>query len=157
MSETDTTTVPTDVIENDKPPRLSIFDICETDTTAEEEGRWFNDIFDDETGIDVKLRRLTSKKSLAVRRRLEKQYRSKAVKGKFPEEVAIQITVEQVAEAVIVGWKGIVDRDGSVIPFSKENALRLMQALPAFRDLIIMKANALDNFRIEDRAEAEKN
>lgn len=138
--------------------KLSIFDICETDTVAEENGRWFNDVFEDTSGIDVKLRRMTSKASMEARRRLDKQYRGKMnKKGEYDMDFGMKVLVEQMAEGVIVDWRGIYDRDGKEIKFSKEKAIELMTKLPTFRDTILINAQELDNFRIEEREDAEKN
>lgn len=135
----------------------SIFDICETDTTAEENGRWFKDIYGDGTNIDVKLRHLSSSESMSVRRRLDRANRRLMVKGEYPTSVAIQLLIEQIAEAVLIDWRGVLDKDGSEIPYSKETAVMLMTKLRTFRDGIVAMCQSIDNFRIEDRADAEKN
>lgn len=139
------------------PAGISIFDICETDPTAEEDGRWIEDIFNDGTNIDVKMRRLTSKASMNVRRRLEKPYRKYMKRGELPEDVAIKLTVDQVVEAVILDWRGINDRDGKPIPYSKEAAKMLLTKLTEFRNVIIAHSMNMDNFRFERLEELEKN
>src|SRR6516162_4277774 len=105
---------------------LSIFDIAETDTEAEESGKWFNDIFEDGTGVNVKLRRFTSKTSIKVRQKLEAPYRRKLKSGKLPDEVNAQLMINQLSEGVIVDWAGIRDRDGKDIPYTVENAKALL-------------------------------
>lgn len=148
--------VTVDVEEDVKP--LSIFDICETDVDAEENGRWFKDLFGDGTNIEVKLRRMTSKKSIQVRRRLDKQYRSKQNKrGEYDEEFGMRVVVEQIAEAIIVDWANVIGRDGKPLECTPENKLMLLTKLPAFRDAVIIYSNELENFRIENAEEAEKN
>jgi len=143
---------------------LSIFDICETDTAAEEEGRWFLNIYGDKTNIDVKLRRMTSKRSLEARRRLDKGYKKHIKNGVCPDHVLEKILIEQLAEAVLVDWKGIkvpetVDgkRVAVELPYSKEAAKMLLEKLPNFRLAIIMMSQDIDNFRIEDREDTVKN
>jgi len=137
---------------------LSIFDICETDTQAEENGKWFKDIFKDESNIDLKLRRLTSKESVKVRRRLDKQFKGKQQRdGTYDDDTATAIMVKQMAHAVIVDWTNIRDRDRTEIPFSPEAAEKLMTLLPTFRDVVLVYANDMDNFRITASDEVEKN
>jgi len=135
----------------------NIFDICETDSKAEEDGRWFNDIFGDGSGINVKLRHIMCSESMNVRRRLDRANRRLMVKGEYPTAVAIKLLIEQVAEAVLIDWSGIVDRDGKEIPYSKEAAVRLLTDLRVFRDGVVSMAQSIDSFRIEDREAAEKN
>lgn len=135
----------------------NIFDICETDTKAEEDGRWFKDIFGDGSGVNVKLRHIMSSESMNVRRRLDRANRRLMVKGEYPTAVAIKLLIEQVAEAVLIDWEGVVDRDGKDIPYSKEAAQRLLTELRVFRDGVVSMAQAIDSFRVEDREAAEKN
>lgn len=142
-------------LEADEPQ--SIFDICEIDTTAAEDGRWFEDIFDNGTGIDVKVRRLSSKPSMQVRRRVEQQYRKHLKKGKWDPDVLVEILLKQMAEAVVLDWRGILDKNKEPIEYSKENAYALMKKLPVFRDAIVVLANGLDNFRAEEQNDITKN
>lgn len=52
------------------------------------------------------------------------------------DEVAHRLIVEAYAEAVLLGWDGVVDAAGQPLPFTKDNAIRLMTDLPdLFRDL----------------------
>lgn len=142
--------------EEDRP--RSIFDLLETDATSEEEGRWFRDIFEDATGIDLKLRRMTSKASIRARRNLDKQYKSKMNKrGEYDEDTALIVIAKQIANGVIVDWDGVYDRDGTKMPFTAANAEMLITKLPALRDAIMVVASEMDNFRIEQREETEKN
>lgn len=153
---TDQVETPEVADEEDRP--LSIFDLLETDTDAEENGRWFRDLMQDETNIAVKLRRMTSQKSIQVRRRLDRQYRNKMNKrGEYDEAFGMQVVIEQIAEAIIVDWDNIIGRDGKPMECTKENKIELLTKLPAFRDAVIIFANEMDNFRLEDGDEAEKN
>lgn len=141
---------------------LSIFDICETDTSAEEDGRWFTDIFGDGTNIDVKLRRLMSSASQTVRRRLDRGNRKYIKNGVYADDnVAMKVLIEQVAEAVLVGWRGIKVRDESGdlvdLAYSKDNAVMLLTKLRHFRETVVIMSQNLDNFRVEERKEVVKN
>lgn len=146
------------VPEIDEPVRQSIFDICETDGSAEENGKWFKDVFEDGNDIDVKLRRMTSKVSTAVRRRLEKQYRNHQRRdGSWPEDIAEKMVMRQMVEAVVVDWANIKDRDGSTIAYSQESVEMLLTRLPAFRDLMIGISIDMDSYRVEATEDAVKN
>lgn len=143
---------------DDNPRPLTIFDLAETDSEAEENGKWFNDIFDDESNINVKIRRMSSKKSMQVRRRLDKMYRSKSNrKGEYPDAVGNEVFIKHLSEGVVVDWNGILDRDGSVVECTPENAERLFKALPTFRDMIGVICANMDSFRVEEADETEKN
>lgn len=136
---------------------ISIFDLAETDASAEEDGRWFKDVYGDETNIDFKLRRMTSKASMKARRNLEKGYRKHLKNGVYPDDIAIDILTEHLAKGVVVDWKGLFDREGNAIEYSPEAALALLKKLPTLRDMIAVMAQNLDNFRIEAREDTAKN
>lgn len=138
-------------------PTFSIFDLVETDTNAEEDGRWFTDIFGDGSNVDVKLRSLTSKTSMKVRRNLDKGYRKHMKGGAYSDDIATKILVEQLAYGVIVDWRGILDRDKKPIPFTPEGASALLTQLRRFMEILTQMAGTLDNFRIEAREETAKN
>ena len=142
----------------DAPEPLSLYDLCETDVEAEENGRWFKDIFGDGSDINVKLRRFTSKASIDVRRRLEKQYKPKQnSRGEYSEEVGTQILCDQVAGAIIVDWENVRGRDRQLLPFTYANARKLLMDLRVFRETVVIMSNAMDNFRLEQSEDAEKN
>lgn len=128
---------------------ISIYDAFQTDMDAEQEGKWFYDILGDESGIDVKLRRFTSKASIKARQRITTLYRKFAKKNKFSDEMQDKIITEQMAEAIVVDWKGVLDSDGTEIPYSKDAALLLLTKLPNLRIALMQMAIDMDNFRTE--------
>ena len=144
--------------ENTEPKKaLSIFDFCETDTGAEEEGRWFKNVMGAESGVHLKIRRMTSKKSAAIRRRLEVEFRKFRKGNEYPEAIQEKMLIAQLSEGILLGWEGINDRDGSPIPFSIPAAATLLEQLPAFRLAVTMLAMDMDNFRVEASEEILKN
>lgn len=139
---------------------MSVFDMFETDTAAEEEGRWFNDYFGDRAKGDIKLRGFTSKQSITVRRRLEALYRRHMKPdGSYPQDVSQKMANQQLAEAIIVDWRGPAfrDKDGVALPYSMASALSLLERMPHFRNRVVASAGDLDGFRVAAQADTEKN
>ena len=136
---------------------LSIFDIAETDTEAEESGKWFNDIFENGTNVNVKLRRFTSKTSIKVRQKLEAPYRRKLKSGKLPDEVNAQLMIDQLAEGVIVDWAGVRDRDGKDIPYTVDTAKAILGKLPDLVRILGAITIQMDNFRMSKREDIAGN
>jgi len=134
-------------------PKLSIFDLYATSEEDAENGKWF----ELSPTISVKLRRFKSKKSRKVRERLEAPYKRTTRNGELPQEVLERILTEQMAEAIIVDWKGFTDKSGNLLSYSKEQALALLTALPELRDDLAAMSIKLDNFRDEDKEETEGN
>jgi len=65
--------------------------------------------------------------------------------------------VEAYAEAVILGWDGVAGPDGAPLPFTRENAVKLMLDLPdLFRD-VQEQATKAALFRAAADLDAEKN
>lgn len=52
------------------------------------------------------------------------------------EDLAREISIEVYAKTVVIGWEGVVGRDGDELPFSEENCVQLLTDLPdLFRDI----------------------
>jgi hypothetical protein len=143
-------------VEEDDTP--SVFDIFETDTAAEEEGKWF-DIFGDKSKGEIKLRGFACLKSINVRRRLETKYRRLARgDGSYPDDVQKKMMDEQIAEAIIVDWRGPAWRTKEgPIAYSKESALSIIQKATHLRNRVAQIAGDLDRFRHAEQVDAVKN
>lgn len=140
---------------------LSIFDVCETDTSAEEDGRWFVNFFGPAAEGDIRIRGFTSKAAVNLNLRLQAKYRRYRLdNGMLPEDVSEQLVIEQISESIIADWRGPVFRDkttGAVLPFTPANARDLLKKLPHFRIMVTRAAADLDNFRKSQQADFEKN
>lgn len=77
--------------------------------------------------------------------------------GKLTEEENKQLNVRFYSETVIKGWSGMNDRDGTPIPYSVENAKKLLsdEKLAPFFALIIRMATNDAAFEAA-RAEADE-
>ena len=108
-------------------------------------------------GVKVVLRRINSEKSKEVRRRLERPFQRMIRSNSLPDAKQEEITREQIAEAVIVSWEGVEDNQGNLIPYSKQNALKVFEWYPDFLNDIITAITERDTFKNEDREEDAKN
>jgi hypothetical protein len=132
-----------------------------TDRSLEEEGVWVD--FGD--GVKVQVRRLTSKKSREFRRKLEKPYSAQFRNREMPDSLQEELLNKQVAGVVIVDWEGVPNpeielKEGETpkpFPFSVENALKVCEKFPDFRDDILIAAMELTTFEKQQREEARKN
>lgn len=132
----------------------SLYDLFATSETAAEDGKWFK--FG--KTIEVKIRRFKSKVSRKVREELEAPYKRATKFGAtLPDDVSEEITLEQIARAIIVDWKGVPDKQGNLIKYSPAAAMEMLKALPEFKDAVIEISMNLDNYRDDEKDEAEKN
>lgn len=145
----DTPDTPNDVV--------SIFDLVETDTSAEENGRWFKNVFGAESGVDLKMRAYGSRESQKVRRRLERGYKGHIRNGELPDDISEKFLIEHLAEAVLLDWRGVFDKDKQPILYSKAAAVTLLTRITAFRQVVLIGSQQIDGFRFEEREEGVKN
>lgn len=128
--------------------RISIFDLYETDKTAEEDGKWF-DTFGPE--ISLKIRRYSSKVARDGHNKLYgpvlKVYKTL---DKVPENIGVDLTVKHLARFVVSDWKGVFDRSGEEITFSPEAAEVLFNKLPDFAKEVLLTSINMDNYRAEN-------
>lgn len=93
-------------------------------------------------------------KSLEVRTR---PHRRKIDNDDMDLALANTIMIEVFAETVIRDWKGITDEDGNVMPFNKENAVKLLTQLPDLFNELREVAAKQANFRAVGLEDAVKN
>lgn len=132
----------------------TLFDIFGVNESVAEDGKWFK--FG--KSIEIKIRRFKSKKSRDVRSALEAPYkRAMKFSSALPDDIAEDITTEHIAVGIIVDWKGVTDKDGNAVPYSKSAAMQFLKALPELRDAVAEISLSLDNFREEEKEEIEGN
>lgn len=139
-------------------PKTNIHAIFQTNESLEEQGAWvdINDLY----GLKVKIRRLRSD---AVLKAFERIVRETYGDGKLrkPDELtelqSDEILRRQLAEAVLVDWKGLKDSEtGEEIPYSKEMSYQLM-GVRDFREFVYQAANERSTFKDKADKDAEKN
>lgn len=134
-----------------------------TDTSLEEEGVWV----DYGDGLQVKVRRLNSKHSRDVRRKLEKPYAAQFRSRDMPDSLQEELLNKQMAQSIVVDWKGVEDpytqvpegKEAPPLAYSPENVLKIVSD-PEFKDFredILTAAMERTTFEKEQRKDAEKN
>lgn len=73
-----------------------------------------------------------------------------------PEDVKKDITVKCLARTVLLDWEGVYDGDEE-IPYSYDNAVRVLTELKDFRELVIRLAGNMDSFKEKKDRELEGN
>jgi hypothetical protein len=69
-------------------------------------------------------------------------YRAAIQAGSLDDNLALKIVQEVFAEAILLGWEGVTDRDGKPLVFTRENVLRIFNDLP---DLFAAIRNFAEN------------
>lgn len=113
------------------------------DSDKEEGGAWTD--FGD--GIRVKIRRIKSKKSLDVRKELEKPYAADIRRGPLANDAAEGILNKQIAQAIVADWEGVQLEEGVDLPCTPANVMTVITALTEFRDAILAVSIDADSYR----------
>ena len=124
-----------------------------TDATLEEDGKWF-DLGDN---ARVLVGRFGNKSHQRIMDELRKPYEALLMrKGKIPKDEMSDMIRASFAEGVMMGWEGFVDKDGTDIPFSKDEALNAITLYKDFYDLLFDFSNDAANFRVYMQEEIVK-
>lgn len=114
---------------------MSIYNLYETDKKSEFDGVLVP-VGKDKTGRDTLVRIARAGPSNPRYQRVleskTKKYRRLIQNDLLDTSVADGVMMEVFAETVVLGWENMEDRDGNVLPYSRENCLRLFQELPDF-------------------------
>lgn len=65
----------------------------------------------------------------------------------MPKQLATDLVVEVFVETILKDWKDVHDRDGELLPFTTENAVRLLTELPNLFMALQHEAQKVSNFR----------
>ena len=113
-----------------------------TNKTFEETGVW---VAIGEGG-ELKIARAGSKKALKYSREVAKPHMAQITYGKLPDDVSDQLTIEVMAECILLDWKNMT-YDGKLLPYSKENAIKLLTEEQDFRDMVSRISNERKTFQ----------
>jgi hypothetical protein len=108
----------------------NLSDLYSFDKAAFEDGTWV----DIGHGISVKVRSPQSAHSKAVRKKLEAPYAALTRGGKeLPDDIAENILIKQMAQSLIIDWKGVEDND-QPIPATPETIEAQLRKYQFFRE-----------------------
>lgn len=128
-----------------------------TDRDLEENGKWFNDVLGDGSGINLKIRRMSSERVAKFQQEEVQRNRYRMKEGKFPDDVNTEILINVLAGAVIVEWSGVTDNDDREVAFSVEAATDYLTRFRDFRLLVSGLASNMDAYRKGTEEEIQKN
>lgn len=133
----------------------SLYDEYTIDSSLENDGTWV----EVRAGLKVKIRAETSIKVRKVAAKIAKKNRAAILAngGQLTPELEDKTAVELCADAIVVDWQGAVDREGTVLPFTRKNVIQLLTDLPALRREIQYVARTEESFKVEGAEEMTEN
>ena len=67
--------------------------------------------------------------------------------GNLPPELESEISTKVFVESSMVSWEGVVDAEGKEIPFTTENAIKLLIDLPELATKLLEYASDYKNYK----------
>lgn len=125
----------------------SLYDVFETNKDIEKTGI----ILDYGSAGKIKIARAggSNVNFAKVLEQKMRPYRRQFETGAMADSVANKLLIETFAETVILGWEGVVGRDGNPLPFSRENVIQVLNDLPDLFVDLREQAMKVANFRAD--------
>ena len=129
-----------------------------TDAALEENGQAVD--FGD--GIEVTVRRISSKVVQEAKRRLDKPYANLFKTNpnyELPADIQDKQITKLMAEAIVVDWKGVVDENDQELECTVENKMKIFsdRDLVDFRNNVLLASHSATTFSPAEVEEAVKN
>ena len=139
-----------------------LFKAYKTDAVAEVDGvdiEFFDAQNEDGTIPTFKVSRLgkSNKKCTKALEVATRPYRRQIELGVLKPEVSEKIFMDVFCTTILIGWKNVIGEDGTPLKYSKDNAIKLMTALPDLYERIQSEASIASNFRDASLEEESKN
>ncbi len=131
----------------------NVYEAFETNESLEQEG-----IVVDYGDFRFTLARAggSNKKYTALVQKRLRPYRKRILTDAMDSQLAHRILAECFAEAVVLGWEGVTNRAGALLPFSRENCVQLLVDLPELFADLQEQAVGISNFLRVQREEDGK-
>jgi len=126
----------------------------ESDPVAEVEGVWVE--IDPDAKARVKVARFNNPEHEKCLEKLRKPYRNMR---SLPKSIGDKIMNESMAEAILMGWENISLDGKKALPYSRENALKLLSdpEMHDFRETVLSIALEAESYRKSSLEEAAGN
>jgi len=123
-----------------------------TDQNKEKEGVW-QDMGD---GLKMRIARIGNPNYQKRFQALSKPHRRALRRGTLSDEIAEQLLIKCLAETIVLDWEG-VEENGETIPYSVDNAIRILTDYPDLRNYVNDIANEMEGYKEDADEEAIDN
>jgi hypothetical protein len=126
--------------------KRSIFEMFGTDDETEQRGF----VLEFGEGVEITIARAggSNKKFQRFHEAKMRPYRTQIAAGTMDEDVTRGLLAESYAHAIVLKWKGVRDDDGKDIPFTKQNVIDVLLAVPDFFDTIFNESTRMVNYQL---------
>jgi len=112
---------------------MSLYNTFETDKSLERDGIVLDYGFNSKNQpIQIRIARAggANTKFAKVLEQKMKPYKRAIANDTMDNKVAEKLLVEAYADAVILGWEGVEDREGSPLEYNRDNVVKVLTDLP---------------------------
>jgi hypothetical protein len=141
---------------------VNLFDLFETDSGKELDGKWFNYGPDETKDPGFRCRRAGGENSAydrAFALKIKEHAAFIQANKKNPSKEAIELVhnaaVEAMIETVLVTWRNVRSKERGLIPYSPEEARALFKKLPELFADLRDKCLDMSNFKADENAEVQ--
>jgi hypothetical protein len=135
--------------------KTSIYDLFGMDDNMEKKGIWID--YGPAGSFLIARAGGSNQKFANILQAKTRPYKFQIDNELIDQETGQRLMYEAFAEAVVLDWEGVCDRDGNPIPFSQKNCVKLFEDLPDLFHDLREQASKLANFRQQSLEEAAKN
>jgi hypothetical protein len=138
----------------------SLFKQFKTDTDKEQAGVPIQYGANDDGTIptfNVRRRGPSNQQYAKALQRETEQYRRQIEMNMLDEMISRQIMLKVFVATILVSWDNVQGEDGKLIPYSKDNAMKLFNALPDLYNDLVEQSGKLSLFRVEVAEQDAKN
>ena len=127
---------------------MDVAKVYKTDEEAEKNGKWFPYGDDGTEFLLAHIKKSGSPYSKLIDARM-KPYRHQIQTDTMDDDLRAKIVREVFAEKGVLGWRNITE-NGMEVPYSVENAKKLLEAYPELFESLLQIATNFTNFRAEE-------
>lgn len=112
---------------------MNLYNTFETNKDLERDGITLDYGFNDKNEpIQIRIARAggSNTRFAKILEQKMRPYKRAIATDSLDNQVAQQLMIEAYADAVILGWTGVQDRDGNVLDFNRENVVKVLTDLP---------------------------
>lgn len=133
-------------------PRTSLHTAFATDKQAEREGIWVR-----HGSMRLRIARHNNPEFLAALQQQRSQVGMVSGKQGITDELAQEAYIVAAGRTLLRDWEGVLDENGTPIPWSADTAAAFLRELPELLELVANVSQSWERYRVAELERQEKN
>jgi hypothetical protein len=133
---------------------MSLFEAFKTNRDKENSGIWLEDFPSNKDGttpgfLIARASKTNTNYSKAAQK-VGKKFQKEMELGILSEDRADPAVKALFLDTVLLGWRNVFDADEKPLPYTRENAAKLIEVLPDLYEFLYAESRSMSNFRDEE-------